>query len=122
MQMLTPNLLDTANLHMLIGLKKWARRKKNRALVDKATKEYEIRMARELPRPLFVDIINDCMPIVSAYAQAYKAQLGEKHGFAVASAQHEEKLKQRVRNQGYTADALPTEEEESAAANAMAIK
>ncbi|KAI8854193.1 hypothetical protein BC829DRAFT_413134 [Chytridium lagenaria] len=80
------------------------------------------RMANELPRMLQLDLINDAIPVIAAYLEGYKRQLGEKHSFTTGAQKHLERLKKMETERSFTLADMPTEEEERAAANAMAIQ
>ncbi|KAJ3402131.1 hypothetical protein HDV05_008705 [Chytridiales sp. JEL 0842] len=124
--------LDLPNLQMLIALKKWAKRKKNRkgapVHLSPFVKDLDRRMNTELPRPLAHDLLDDVMGMVEKYVVRYHTDLGPKHSFSVASKLHMERLikrKEMLEGKGPGAiigDVYMTEEQEGRAARAMEIK
>lgn len=108
--------IGMAGIGRLFGLKKLAKGIKDRKLVKR---EMNARMECEIPRNLYFDLVEDVIPMIKEFKNAYVQQLGEKHSFTMGCEAHIVKLETKLKNNEISADVDMTEEQEEAAANAM---
>ena len=111
---------------MVVGLKKFVqsirKKKKKSTQFTEEIDKLAIRAETEVPRPIHLDLINECIPLVEGFVKSYAAQLGSKHHFTTECQAHLQKLKDKANDRVLNLSDMPSLDEEVAAANAMAIK